>query len=128
MTLLVKNKCQVCSYQPLIYLICWQYYLNIDILKMNRSAEQLFCGPPSDGCFWQFNREKNNIPFLEKCWPPQKNLSTRRLFILFFKYQAMKILLNNLITTLCNLIVTRVTKEGALVFYNKWLDWGCLKI
>ena len=67
------------------------------------------------------------MPLFEKFWPPQKNLSTRWLFILFFKYQAMKILLNNLIKTLCNLIVRRVTKEGALVFYNKCLDWDCLK-
>ena len=34
----------------------------------------------------------------------------------------MKILLNNLLQTFCNLIVRRVTKERE--FYNKSLDWG----
>ena len=70
---------------------------------------------------------KKQYAFIWKILTPQKNLSTRRLFILFFKYQAMKILLNNLMYTLCNLIVRRVTKEGAFVFYNKCLDWDCLK-
>ena len=45
-----------------------------------------------------------------------------RLFIPFLKYQVMKILLNILLRTLCNLIVRRFTKEGE--FYNKYLDWG----
>ena len=34
----------------------------------------------------------------------------------------MKILPNNLLQTLCNLLVMRVTKKGE--FYNKYLDWG----
>ena len=61
--------------------------------------------------------------FFEKFWPPQKNLSTRP-FIPFLKYQVTKIILNNLLQTLCNLIVTRIFKEGE--FYNKFLDWGCV--
>ena len=59
----------------------------------------------------------------EKCWPPQKDLSTR-LFIPFSKYQVMKILLNNLLQTNCNLIVRKVTtKEGELVLSKEYLDW-----
>ena len=41
----------------------------------------------------------------------------------FLKYEVMKILLNNLLQTLCNLIVTKVTKEGE--FYKKYLDREC---
>ena len=52
-------------------------------------------------------------PFSTNFDPLKKNLSTCS-FILFFKYQVMKILLNNL------LHVRRVTKEGE--FYNKYLD------
>ena len=46
------------------------------------------------------------------------------VYSLFLKYQVRKILLNNLLQTLCNLIVRRITKEGE--FYNKYLDWGCV--
>ena len=66
---------------------------------------------------------KNNISFFEQFWTPQKNLSSR-LFIPFLKYQLMEFILNNLWQTLFNLIVRRVTKEGELVFWNKYLDWG----
>ena len=38
----------------------------------------------------------------------------------------MKILLNNLLHILWNLIVGRVIKKGE--FYNKYLDWGCVNI
>ena len=34
----------------------------------------------------------------------------------------MKILSNNLLHTLCTLLVMGVTKKGE--FYNKYLDWG----
>ena len=34
----------------------------------------------------------------------------------FLKYQVMKILSKNVLQTLCNLIVRRVTKEGELFF------------
>ena len=42
-----------------------------------------------------------------------------RLFILFLKYQVMKILLNNLSQTLSNLIVRRVTMG-----YNIYLNFA----
>ena len=71
----------------------------------------------SDNILWE-----NDISFFEKFWSPQKNVSTC-LFIPFLKYQVMKILLNNLLRTLCNLIVRTVTKNEE--FYNKYLDWGC---
>ena len=67
--------------------------------------------------------EKQYVPFLKNFDPPEKNLSTH-LFIPFLQYQVTKILSNNLLQTLCNLVVRRVTKEGG--FYNKYLDWGCI--
>ena len=36
----------------------------------------------------------------------------------------MKILLNDLLQNLCNVIVRRATKE--VEFSNKYLDWGCV--
>ena len=38
----------------------------------------------------------------------------------------MKILLNDLLHTPGNLIVKEVIKKGALVFYNRHLDWFCI--
>ena len=55
---------------------------------------------------------------------PEKNMSMS-LFIPFLQYQEIKILLSNLLQTSCNLILRRVTKEGELVFYDKYFDWGC---
>ena len=38
----------------------------------------------------------------------------------------MKILLDIFLQTSCKIIVWRVTKEGELVFCNKYLDWDCV--
>ena len=51
------------------------------------------------------------MSFFENFWLTQKNLSMH-LFILFLKFQLIK--------TVCNEIVRRVTKEGELVIYNKY--------
>ena len=64
---------------------------------------------------------ENNMSFFYKFWLAQKKLSTR-LFIPFLKFQVLKFFLKNLLQTVCNRIVRRVTKEGEL--YNKNLDWG----
>ena len=45
------------------------------------------------------------------------------LFFPFLKCQSMKIILNNLLQTLCNLTVTKVTKKEE--FNNRYLNWGC---
>ena len=48
------------------------------------------------------------------------------MFISFLKNQAMKILLNISLQSFCNLNVRIVTKEGAFVFCNKYLDCACV--
>lgn len=69
------------------------------------------------------NIVENNVSFFKKFWPRQKNLS-KCMFIPFSKYQVIKILLNNLLQTNCNLIVRKVTtKEGELVLSKEYLDW-----
>ena len=67
---------------------------------------------------------KTICPFLKNCDLPSQKYLSAHLIILFLQYQVTKILSNNLLQTLCNLIVRRVTKDGG--FYNKYLDWGCV--
>ena len=66
---------------------------------------------------------ESNVTFFDKFWSRQKNLSTR-LFVPFLKNQVTEILLNNLLQTLCILIIRRTTKGGE--FCNKYLGWGCV--
>ena len=56
------------------------------------------------------------MSFFDKYRSLQKNLPMP-LFIPFLKHQVIKIPLNSLLQTLCNLIVRRVTKEE-IIFQN----------
>ena len=86
---------------------------------LTSSAQQLFRKTPFDGCSWQYIGRKSKCPFLKNFDPPRKICLRNCLFPF-----CNTILSNNLLQTLYNIVVRRVTKEGG--FYNKYLDWGCV--
>ena len=101
-------------------------YLNIDVLKkyfspqvQNSYLVEHLSMIASDSLLGEKQYDHYHLILI-----PSEKPDYALVYSLFLKYQVRKILLNNLLQTLCNLIVRRITKEGE--FYNKYLDWGCV--
>lgn len=62
--------------------------------------------------------------FFKKFRPPQNNMPVC-LLSQSLKYHVMKILLNHLLLTLCNLIIQE-EKESWAAILNIYLDWDCV--